>query len=135
MTRKKIIKQHDESPSIKRKPEENYPVFCFRYLQQYSYHKCTNPGFFIEFIERLQKLGQLGWNAIYGSGRHAYGIEKIPIKQLKVKKFPSIVSEEVKELTVFRATGGKLPFLGIRIDDTFQVIFIETMFGDIYDHN
>jgi hypothetical protein len=58
----------------------------------------------------------------------------MPISKLKPKKMPSIVTEEVKELTVFRASGSNLPFLGLRISDTFQVIFIETSFGDIYDH-
>ena len=112
----------------------SYSVFCFKYLQRYSYNKCSDAFFFIEFLERLNKLGDLGWQGIAGSHRHSYGIEKILLKQLKVSNFPPIVTEDVKELTVFRATGSNLPFLGIRKEDTFQVVFIETNFGDIYDH-
>jgi hypothetical protein len=130
----KKIKSIEETPSIKKKPEDRYPVFCFKHLQRYSYHECSDAAFFIEFIERMNKLGNLGWQGIYRADRHSYGVEKIPIKQIKVQKFPAIVTEDVQELTVLRATGSKLPFLGLRLEDTFQVIFIETKFGDIYDH-
>ncbi|MBP7555550.1 MAG: hypothetical protein KA821_04775 [Chitinophagaceae bacterium] len=131
---KKKIKKQEEHPVIKKKPEDRYPVFCFKHLQQHSYHKCSDPLFFISFLERLKKLGELGWQGIQGSHRHAFGTEKIPINNLRVNSFPSIVTPEVTELTVFRANGNNLPFLGIRLDDTFQVIFIETNFGDIYTH-
>ncbi len=130
----KKLKKQEEVIKISKKPEDRYPVFCFKYLEAYSYNKCADPSFFIEFLERLKKLAGLGWNGINTSNRHSYGTEKIPIAQLKPTKFPSIITEDVKELTVFRATGNNLPFLGIRINDTFQVIFIETKFGDIYDH-
>lgn len=130
----KNIKKQDESTSIKKKPEERYPVFCFKHLQSYSYKSCSDPSFFIEFLERLKKLGNLGWQEINRSPRHSFGTEKMPIGKIKVKTFPPIVTEEVGALTVFRATGSNLPFLGIRLEDTFQVIFIETKFGDIYDH-
>lgn len=130
----KKVKPVESLIQIKKEPDDSYPVFCFKYLQQYSYNKCSDPSFFIEFLERLQKLGDLGWKGIYSSGRHSFGIEKMPIKRLKPATMPSIVTAEVKELTVFRACGNNLPFLGLRIANTFQVIFIETSFGDIYDH-
>lgn len=131
----KKIKRQDETPLIKKNPEERYPVFCFRYLQKYSYNECGDVSFFINFLERLKKLGELGWQEISKSHKHSYGIEKIPIRQLRVSSFPSIVTDDVNELTVFRATGNNLPFLGIRLEDKFQVIFIETRFGDIYPHH
>ena len=130
----KKLKKQDESIKITKKPEDRYPVFCFKYLQPYSYNQCSDPSFFIDFLGRLKKLGSLGWNGINTSGRHSFGTEKIPIEQLIPATFPPIITEEVKELTVFRATGNNLPFLGIRLNDTFQVIFIETNFGDIYRH-
>lgn len=130
----KRLKKQEESTSIKKKPEEKYPVFCFKHLQPYSYTDCNDPEFFIAFLGRLKKLGELGWQGIHTSHRHNFGVEKMPIKRLKVSNFPPIVTQEVNELTVFRASGNNLPFLGIRLDDTFQVIFIETNFGDIYPH-
>lgn len=130
----KKIKRQEAFTIIKKKPEESYPVFCFRYLQPFSYNCCSDPSFFIEFLERLKKLGNLGWQGINGSARHSFGTEKMPIHKIKIRQLPSIVTQEVASLTVFRATGSNLPFLGIRLEDTFQVILIETNFGDIYDH-
>jgi hypothetical protein len=128
------IKKQEEAIRIVKKPEDRYPVFCFKYLQPYSYNYCSDPSFFISFLERLKKLGELGWNEINKSARHSFGTEKIPKRALKPKNFPPIVTEDVDEFTVFRATGRNLPFLGLRLNDTFQMIFIESGFGDIYDH-
>jgi hypothetical protein len=130
----KKIKKQQEPVKITKKPEERYPVFCFKYLQPFSYNKCLDPSFFIEFLGRLKKLGTLGWNEINKSARHSFGTEKIPVKKIIPNSLPMIVTEDVEELTVFRATGNNLPFLGLRLNDTFQVIFIETNFGDIYRH-
>ncbi|MCA0380740.1 MAG: hypothetical protein LCH58_01160 [Bacteroidetes bacterium] len=129
----KKIKKVEDKPNMKQ-PEHRYPVFCFKYLQPCSYLKCNDASFFIEFLERMQKLGELGWKEIDKSGRHSFGTEKIPVKQIKPQLKPSILTPDVTELTVFRATGNNLPFLGIRLNDTFQVIYIETQFGDIYNH-
>lgn len=129
----KKIKKQKEEVHIK-KPDFRYPVFCFKYLQPYSYNTCTDPKFFIDFLDRLKKLGDLGWKGIDTSNRHSFGYEKIPVTQIKPKNKPSILTEDVEELTVFRANGNNLPFLGLRLNDVFQVVFIETSFGDIYDH-
>lgn len=129
----KKLKVQSEKIEIK-KPEDRYPVFCFKHLQPYSYPGCKDASFFIEFLERMKKLANLGWQGIRGAGRHGFGLEKIPIKQLRITNFPPIITEDVSELLVFRATGSNLPFLGLRMGDTFQVLFIETNFGEIYPH-
>lgn len=82
----------------------------------------------------MQKLGDLGWDEINKSHRHGFGTEKMPVAQLKPTHRPGILTPDVEYLTVLRATGSNLPFLGIKLDNVFQVIFIETSFGDIYDH-
>ncbi|WEK33787.1 MAG: hypothetical protein P0Y53_14945 [Candidatus Pseudobacter hemicellulosilyticus] len=129
---KKVKKQEEEVQ--KKKPEDRYPVFCFKHLHPGSYSNCSDASFFIEFLGRLKKLGELGWQGINNAARHSFGTEKMPVRQLKIKNLPRIITPEVEVLTVFRAAGNNLPFLGIRLEDTFQVIFIETKFGDIYDH-
>lgn len=131
---RKHIKPVKEEIHIK-KPEIRYPVFCFKHLQPCSYKDCKDPKFFIDFLERMKKLGELGWNEIDRAPRHSFGYEKIPVRQIKPKLRPSIMTEDVEELTVFRANGNNLPFLGLRLVDTFQVIFIESAFGDIYEHS
>lgn len=120
-------------PSINKKPDIDYPVFCFKHLQDASFRKCKDGDFMRNFIYRLSKLCQLEWKKISIEKRHGFGTESIPVEQIKVK-LPDFVSPDVKHLTVFRANGDNRPFLGIRNGNVFHIIFIETKFGDIYDH-
>jgi hypothetical protein len=110
----------------------DYPVFCFKHLQEASIKNCE-PIVYKKFIERAQKLSELGWKEIQTSGRHSFGQEKIPVDQIKPAK-PPFVTPDIKELSVFRYTGDNHPFVAIRRDNVLHVIFIEVNFGDIYDH-
>jgi hypothetical protein len=47
---------------------------------------------------------------------------------------PSCITPEVKDLHVLRANGNNLSFVGLQIQNIFRVLFIETNFGDIYNH-
>ena len=127
------IKKVADQPRIHKGIVNDYPIFCFKYLQDVSIKKCNDYRFFFDFIFRLQKLGELGWQEINKSSRHSFGTEKIPIKQIK-PALPIIITDDIDELTVFRANGNNLPFLGIRKTNVFHIIFIETDFGDIYNH-
>jgi hypothetical protein len=129
------IKNVQPSTSIEKSKinEEDYPIFCFKYLSDISIKDCKNYDFFIEFLLRLKKLSELGWKEIRLSQRHSFGMEKIPVDKLH-PRLPSCVTPDVTHLHVFRATGNKLPFVGIEIQQVFRILFIETNFGDIYDH-
>ncbi len=113
----------------------DYPIFSFKYICNYSFDKCKDVSFFKEFLIRLQKLSTLGWKKIALSDRHSFGIEKIDVSQIKPKeKLPPFITDDMK-LDVFRATGDNHPFVGIRKGRTFYIFFIETSFGDVYDHD
>ena len=99
----------------------------------YSIKDCKDYDFFFRFLERLQKLSELGWKEINKSNRHGFGTEKIPTDQIK-PKFPEFITPDVNFLTAFRATGNNHPFLGIQNGKIFHIIYIESKFGDIYDH-
>lgn len=111
---------------------DDLPTFSFKFLQSVSYPSCKNANFFVQFIERLGKLSQLGWNEIITSGRHGFGMEKIPHSAIK-PQLPDFITDDVT-LLVFRATGDNKPFVGFREGNIFHIVFIETSFGDIYDH-
>jgi hypothetical protein len=113
--------------------KEKYPIFCFKYLNDISIKKCKDYKFFFDFLMRLQKLSGLGWDGIRMSSHHSYGMEKIPVRNIK-PKLPDVITPDIEELDVFRANGNKLPFVGIQIQNIFRILFIETEFGDIYDH-
>lgn len=110
----------------------DYPLFSFKYLQEHSIKKCKDGKFFFDFLMRLKGLSELGWKEIGVAGRHQYGMEKLPREEIK-PSIPAFVTKEVP-LFVFRAKGNNLPFVGVRQGKIFHVIFIETEFGDIYDH-
>lgn len=129
-----VDKQNIRIDDVKVFASIDYPIFSFKYLQDVSVKDCKSPDFFKEFLFRLKKLSELGWNEIAKSDRHSFGTEKIPYKQIKPKNLlPKFITPEV-DLTVFRATGSNFPFVGFRESKIFHVIFIETQFGDIYDH-
>lgn len=114
--------------------ELDYPIFSFKHLQDVSYLECGDADFLAKFINRLQKLSNLGWKGIRTSQRHSFGTEQIEYDQIKPKdKIPSFITPETK-FTVFRANGDNRPFLGIQDKNTFHIIFIEAKFGDIYNH-
>lgn len=107
--------------------------FNFRYLSDKSFSNCKDADFFIHYLDRLNKLSSLTWKQIQLSDRHSFGFELLGVENIKVT-LPSVITEDVKKLFVFRATGNNHAFLGLREGDVFNVIFIESQFGDIYDH-
>lgn len=112
----------------------DYPLFSFRWLQKYSFDECSDAKFFQHYLMRLQKLSELGWNGIRVSGKHQYGMEKIPVNQIKPKALPRIVTPDVEELDVFRAVGDNRPMVGLQQGKIFHVIFLEANFDDVYNH-
>lgn len=133
---KKIIKQPE--PEIKLNRLQAYakekPIFSFEYLDTHFISKSKgNNQLYKDFIIRLQKLGELGWECIRKSGRHEYGREAISIKSMK-PKMPSAVTPDITQLDVFRANGMNNVFAGFMRDDIFFIVFIEGKFGELYDH-
>ena len=129
----KRIKQPKLETSISKNPKIEIPLFSFKYLEKTSFDECNDVKFFIQFLEHLKKLGNLGWNEIRKSHRHSFGTEKIPIEQIKVS-IPNFITPDVKHLTVFRANGSNNVFVGHQEEHIFHIIFIEASFGDIYNH-
>jgi hypothetical protein len=113
--------------------KEDYPVFCFKHLSDKSIKECKDADFYFDFLMRLRKLSELGWDGIRKSNRHSFGMETIPRRGIK-PNLPSCITPDVKKLHVFRANGKNLPFVGIQIQNIFRVLFIEAQFGDIYNH-
>lgn len=135
MTKNKRIKSIDKKTlNIPLKSEKSYPLFCFKHLQDASIKDCCSAKFLLGFLFRLKQLSELGWDEIRKASKHSFGMEQIPKYMIK-KELPDFITPEVEKLHVFRANGNNLPFIGIQKQNTFHVIFIETKFGDIYEHN
>ncbi len=125
----KQIRLSDES--LLRDPSIDYPVFCFRYLdEKFGFNNCSTEDK-VALIERLAKLSKLSWNQIKLSNRHSFGTEQIPMKQIQSNR-PSFVSDDVNSFLAFRFN--KLaPFLGHRNGSVFHIIWIDSKFS-LYDH-
>ena len=123
--------QRDDSISLK---ESGYPLFSFKYVQTDSIKSCREGKFFYDFLMRLRKLAELGWKEIMMSDRHSFGSEFIPIGQFKPQTNIPIITDDVNKLMVFRSAGDNRIFAGVRDGNVFQIVFIETKFGDIYKH-
>lgn len=134
MSKSKRIKQPqiDDSVSISKTTEVDYPIFCFKYFQHKTLKPCTEKQV-KNFFERLSKLGQLGWSEIKRSGRHEYGWELLPKKSIKCE-LPRIVTPEVEKVYVFRYNNDNNPFIALRSGSVLHILLIEANFGDIYDH-
>jgi hypothetical protein len=107
------------------------PVFCLRHLKAgYGLNNC-GASEAAAFVGKLKSLCDMDWQTIQNASKKA-GHEKIPVKQLRAD-MPARVTEDVKELLVFRFPGDKARFLGLRHDRVFEVYFIDAK-GDMYDH-
>ncbi len=113
--------------------DKDYPLFCFKYLSDKSIKKTKDYSLLKDFIIRLHNLSQLGWKNIRKSGRHEYGYESIPKKEFSVE-LPSIVTDDVKELNVFRASSDNRVFIGLQERNIFHIFFVETTINDFYQH-
>lgn len=114
------------------------PLFSFEYLCEdfinNTFDSKKHPNVFKDFVVRLHKLGKLGWNEIHTTQRHGFGTEKIPIEQIK-PDLPPCVTPDINKLVVFRADGSNHVFAGFMRHNVFFVLFIESNFGDLYDHD
>lgn len=126
MSRKRVKREQIEEISLKQ-----YITFSFDFLHEVSFTDCKNASFFIQFFKRLKILSSKEWNEIETSSRHSFGYERITIKSIKKDLH---LTQEVSYLYAFRATGDNHVFLGFREGSVFKIVFIETSFGDIYDH-
>lgn len=111
----------------------NFPLFSFRHLKDTSIDKCRDSKFFHDFLIRLQKLSELGWEKIRLSSRHSFGMEHINKEEIK-PGLPDFITADVKTLDVFRSNGDNRVMVGLQDRKIFHVFFIEAKFNDIYIH-
>lgn len=134
-----FIKNAIETKSISRSEVEtlaniDYPLFSFRYFKNVSAKDCKDAKFFLDYITRLQKLSELGWDEIRKSHPHSYGMEPMPQAQIHHNGLlPSFVTKEV-DLHVFRAVGDNRVMVGLQEGKIYHVFFVEAKFGDISPH-
>lgn len=116
-------------------PPPNYdnetPKFCLHHIcAGYDVH-ALEASQQASFAKTLQKLAASTWKDLLLAPRHGQGFEYIPAAQIKAP-IPTRFQGESR-FTVFRYQG-RLPMGGTRIRDVYHVLWIERMFGELYDH-
>lgn len=82
------------------------------------------------FLVKWAKRCDFTWRELQQHPRHGLGFEMLHRRQLRPNP-PEALEED--EYMVFRHDGN-LPFAGFKAGDTFYVLWIETSYGDLYDH-
>lgn len=111
--------------------EDEHPKFCFRYVQNDFDPKSLPSEKQVDLLLQMQKLSQIPWKQIKLAGRQGLGTEFIPAAQIRGPLPPAF--EDESRFMMFRYSG-KRPMGGIRVRDVFHVFWIESEFGDLYDH-
>lgn len=114
----------------------DYPVFCFKYLDDNFSLKGCDIKLYENFISRLKKLSILGFKEISTSERHSFGYELLPKETFKISKLPEIITDEVQKLYVFRYGPNNLPFVAYRRPntETLHLLAIESKHNNLYNH-
>lgn len=113
---------------------EDYPLFSFRFFDDSTVKKVKEGKFFVDFLNRLAKLSALGWAAIATSARHSFGMEQMPVAELRRMGSLPPIFNGVERLDVFRAAGDNRVFVGLREGCIFHILLIEARFGDVSSH-
>lgn len=131
----KLKKISPKNPEISKDKKQDYIVFSFSNLKRISYCDVKkDPSFFIQFLDRLQKISTQTWGQVYNTNKHGIGgTEPMAVKNLE-KSAQNLVPAGINTLQVMRATGDNKVFLGTRDGNVFNIMFIECNFGEIYSH-
>lgn len=112
-------------------PNQQTPRFCLRHSQTgFDVDKLSKDQR-ADFAVALHKRARMTWREIILADKHGLGLETMPRKSIK-PKVPAQF-EDTEKFHVLRYSG-KLPMVGVRLLDTFHIIWIEAAFGDVYDH-
>ncbi|MEB4208742.1 hypothetical protein [Mycobacterium sp. 94-17] len=117
---------------MRRDYQESTPVFCLHHLHNgYDVKALEDKDAQAQLALAMHKCAQLQWKQIHQTGRKASGTEMIPADQIKAPIPPKFADQD--KFMAFRYNG-KLPMVGVRINDVFHVLWVERQFGDVYDH-
>jgi hypothetical protein len=117
--------------STPRDTNKDTPKFCLHNL---------SAGFDVEnlpkerraaFALSLQQRAKLTWQQIMMADKHGQGTEKLPARSIRAN-VPRKYSD-TQEFLVMRYDGRR-PMVGVRANDVFHVLWIESEYGDLYDH-
>lgn len=121
-----------QKPSEARDYNQASPVFCLHHLQdEFDVRAIGDKDGQAQLALTMHKCAQMQWSQIHQSNRHASGTEWIPAEQIRAPIPPKFADED--KFMALRYNG-RLPMVGIRINDVFHVLWVERRYGDVYAH-
>lgn len=84
------------------------------------------------FLEKWQKRGCMTWDQVRAAGKHNLGSESLPATRI-LPQLPRWMESDEK-LIVLRHYD-RLAQVGVRIADTFEVVWIEPEYNKLYSHD
>lgn len=121
-----------QTPSQARDYNQATPVFCLHHLHpDYDVKSLDDKEKQAQLALTINRCAQRRWIDIHQAGRHGAGTESIPADQILAPVPPKFADQE--KFTAFRYHG-KLPMVGVRINDVFHLLWVERHFGEVYDH-
>ncbi|MBH0778155.1 hypothetical protein [Nocardia bovistercoris] len=121
---------HPDPPARTPTGERGYPILCLRHLQTGWGIDRLTPAQCREFLVKWHKRTAFTWNELIQHGKHGLGHEQLPKVTFK-PRIPEWLERD--SYMVFRHERN-LPFVGFRTGDVFHVLWIETRYGELYDH-
>lgn len=114
-------------------PENSgYPALSFRLLERGWGIDTISAEMAHSFLEKWEKRSTMLWDELRGADRHGLGSESLPTSAI-IPALPAWM-DPASKLIVFRHHE-RLPQVGIRIANTFEVIWIESKFNTLYSHD
>lgn len=119
-------------PSSAGSANDATPKFCLAHIVDgHCVESLPDDNKRADFALALQKRCSMTWQQITFADKHGLGLEMIDAGAIK-PTVPESFSDREK-FTVMRYSG-LLPMVGVRVVDTFHILWIEGDFGDVYDH-
>lgn len=115
-------------------PPKDYgsPKIGFRLIQSGWGVENLSASQALVFLAKWQKRASMTWDKVTLADRHGLGSETLPASRL-LPAVPNWMEKDFK-LLVLRHEG-RLPQVGIRVGDVFEVMWIETKFNTLYSHD
>lgn len=113
-------------------PNPGFPNLGFRFLEEGWGIEPLSPKQAKDFVLKWERRGKFTWDELRMHSRHGLGAEKIPTSAIR-PQLPRWMDKN-QALLVFRHEGN-LAQVGIRIGNTFEVVWIEAKYNDLYSHD
>ena len=124
-------KATDQELSVPKVPEDDgHLLLSFRHIQPRFGVDEMSERQRSEFLIKWAKRCGFTWTELGLHTKHGLGYEMLPRSQFKPTP-PEALTED--KYMLFRHDAN-LPFAGFKAGDTFYFLWIETRYGDLYDH-